>query len=156
MTTWRLVRAEYAATALTGEGSARYPGRWNLRGVRVVYVSEHLSLATLEVLAHAESLALLNRYVALRVSIPDSLTALAVSDLPNDWQSEPPPDSARRVGHRWLQKGETLALKVPSALIPSEHNFVLNPAHPAFTEVRVAEPVPLPFDAQRLKVVEET
>ena len=71
LTTWRLTRPRYAATALSGEGSARYPGRWNTRGSRVAYVSEHLSLAVLEILAHAENLDTLSQYIALRVDVPD-------------------------------------------------------------------------------------
>ena len=153
LTTWRLTRAEYAATALSGEGSARYPGRWNPRGIRVVYTSESLSLATLEVLAHAENLEMLNHYVALRVDFPStSLTTLELDALPADWQSEPVPESTRMLGLDWYHRQETLALKVPSVLILSEHNFIINPNHAAFGAVTVAVPVPLPFDARVLRV----
>lgn len=97
--TWRLTRSEYAATALSGEGSARYPGRWNPRGVRVAYTSESLSLAVLEILAHAENLEMLHQYGALRVDLPSSsVTTLALEELPPDWQSEPAPDSTRQLG----------------------------------------------------------
>jgi RES domain-containing protein len=154
LTTWRLTRAAYAATALSGEGSARYPGRWNPRGVRVAYTSESLSLATLEILAHAENLEMLNQYVALRVDLPStSMTTFTLDALPDDWQTEPTPDSTRLLGFDWFRRGETLVLKVPSVLIPSEHNFIINPNHPAFDEVKVADPVPFPFDARVLSVI---
>ena len=154
MNVWRLTRPQYAATALSREGSARYPGRWNVRGVRVAYASETLSLATLEVLAHAENLEMLNQYVALSVTLPpDSLTTLTLDELPEDWQTDSVPESTRRLGHAWFGARETLALKVPSVLVPTEHNFVINPEHPDFARVRVAEPVPLPFDARVLRVV---
>jgi RES domain-containing protein len=154
LTTWRLTRSEYAATALSGEGSARYPGRWNPRGIRVVYTSESLSLATLEILAHAENLEMLNQYVALRVDLPStSMTTLTLDALPEDWQSNPPPESTRQLGLDWFRRQETLVLKVPSVLIPSEHNFIINPHHPAFDQVAVAPPVPLPFDARILSVM---
>lgn len=154
ITAWRLTRPQYAATALSGEGSARYPGRWNRRGVRVAYSSESLSLATLEVLAHAENLAMLDQYVALKVTLPsDSLTTLTPEELPEDWQTDPPPESTREFGHTWVSRGETLLLKVPSVLIPNEHNYIINPAHPSFYKVEVAEPVPLPFDARVLHVI---
>ncbi len=154
MNVWRLTRPQYAATALSGEGSARYPGRWNVRGVRVVYTSETLSLAFLEVLAHAENLDMLNQYVALQVTLPpDSLTTLTLDELPEDWQADPPPESTRRLGHAWFSRKETLVLKVPSVLAPTEHNFVINPEHPDFARAKAAEPVPLPFDARVLRVV---
>jgi len=151
LSTWRLTRPQYVATTLSGEGSARYPGRWNVRGSRVAYVSEHLSLATLEVLAHAENLEMLNGYVALEVSLPeDSMTV--IETLPDDWQRDPAPDSTRQLGHAWFSKGETLIFKVPSVLIPNEHNYLINPNHEAFEDVKLAEPVPLPFDTRILSV----
>lgn len=154
MIVWRLTRPDYAVIALLGEGSARYPGRWNPRGMRVAYASETLSLASLEILAHAENLAMLSGYVALSVELPDdSMTSLSLDELPEDWQSNPPPDSTRRLGLAWYEEGKTLALKVPSVLIPSEHNFVINPSHPRFAEVKVAEPVALPFDARLLSLI---
>ena len=153
LTTWRLTRPQYVATALSGEGSARYPGRWNVRGRRVAYVSEHLSLATLEVLAHAETVDTLNQYVALRVSLPaDSVTTARV--LPDNWQQNPPSAATRELGETWFRAGETLLFKVPSVLIPNEHNYLLNPAHEAFQHVEVAEAVPLPFDARILQLTE--
>ena len=155
MTVWRLTRPQYAATALSGEGSARYPGRWNVRGVRVAYASETLSLALLEVLAHAENLDMLNQYVALKVTLPsDSLTTLGLTELPEDWQADPPPESTRALGHAWFSAHETLVLKVPSVLVPTEHNFVINPEHPDFAQVEVAAPVPLPFDARVLRLLD--
>ena len=154
MNVWRLTRPQYAATTLSGEGSARYPGRWNVRGVRVAYASETLSLALLEVLAHAENLDMLNQYVALQVTLPpDSLTTLTLDELPEDWQADPPPESTRALGHAWFSRKETLVLKVPSVLVPTEHNFVINPEHPDFSRAKTAEPVPLPFDARVLRVV---
>jgi RES domain-containing protein len=154
LATWRLTRSDYVATALSGEGSARYPGRWNPRGVRVAYTSESLSLAVLEILAHAENLEMLHQYVALRVDLPSSsVTTLTLEELPPDWQSEPAPDSTRQLGLDWFRRQETLVLKVPSVLIPSEHNFIINPHHPAVADVIVATPAPFPFDARILRVI---
>jgi RES domain-containing protein len=120
----------------------------------VVYVSESLSLATLEVLAHAESVSMFNQYVALKVTFPsDSLTVLTSDELPDVWQSNPAPDSTRHLANSWFNLQETLALKVPSTLIPNEHNFLLNPAHPGFGRIDVAAPIPFPFDSRILKVV---
>lgn len=153
LSAWRLTRPQYVSTALSGEGSARYPGRWNVRGGRVAYVSGHLSLATLEVLAHAESLEMLDHYVALEIKLPDD-GVTTVEELPENWQQSPPPDSTRQLGQAWLEQGETLLLRVPSVLIPDEYSYLINPQHEAFGAVEVGEPVPLPFDSRILKVVD--
>ena len=120
----------------------------------MVYTSESLSLATLEILAHAENLEMLNQYVALRIELPStSMITLTLDALPDDWQTDPPPESTRLLGFDWFSRGETLVLKVPSVLIPREHNFIINPNHPAFDEVQVADPIPLPFDARVMSVI---
>lgn len=120
----------------------------------VTYLSEHLSLAALEILAHAEDVAMLDAYVALKVTLPDTELS-EPSELPKDWQDNPPPKSTREIGRRWFDEGKTLLLIVPSALIPSEHNYLVNPNHADFTKIEVAEPIEFAFDARVLKAVSE-
>lgn len=120
----------------------------------VTYLSEHLSLAALEILAHAEDVALLESYVALKVTLPDTELSEA-SELPEDWQDNPPPKSTREIGRRWFNEGKTLLLKVPSALIPSEHNYLVNPNHADFAKIEVAEPFAFAFDARVLRARSE-
>jgi RES domain-containing protein len=149
VTLWRLVRPRYGdpVDAFSGEGARRFGGRWNAPGRRVVYLSAHLSLAALETLAHADRRRFERDYVAFAVDVPESLVLeLRDEDLPDDWRARPTSEGARRVGDGWLAAGASVALSVPSVLVPSERNFLLDPAHPRFAEVSIRPAQPFRFD----------
>lgn len=137
---WRLVHPAYADRTLLGEGARLHGGRWNEPGTRVVYLSEHLSLATLEVLVHARVWAPVRRLTALRVEYdPDSTEIVDRRELPQTWWQSPAPPELASLGSRWARERHSLSLVVPSAVVPQEHNILLNPDHPAFHSVRVVE-----------------
>lgn len=143
---WRLVKTRFLASAWDGEGARAAGGRWNSVGVPVVYVASSLSLALVEVLVHLPA-GLLGAYSAVPVSFEDTHVAtLADRDLPPDWREVPPPASTRALGDRFVADGRALALRVPSVVVPSEANYVLNPAHPAFASIEVGAPAAFPFD----------
>jgi RES domain-containing protein len=144
---WRIVRASRAQTAFTGEGPWRYGGRWNSPGVRVVYVSEHQSTAALEVFANRVPFILDEKYKAFRLEWPDRLTeTFAVAKLPPDWKRSPPPPEAMQIGDRWINEQRSAVLALPSALSPADTNFLLNPGHADFKQIRIAPPVDYEFD----------
>lgn len=135
------------AAAFSGEGARRYGGRWNAPGRPVVYVSEHLSLAALETLAHADRRRFERGYVAFEVHVPEDLVLeLRDEDLPADWRARPVSAGARAVGDAWLAQRASVALRVPSVLVPQERNLLLDPAHPRFGEVFVGPGAPFRFD----------
>ena len=143
---WRLVKTRFLASAWDGEGARLAGGRWNSVGVPVVYVSSTLSLALVEVLVHLPA-GLLGAYAAVPVSFGDApLAALAEADLPADWRDVPPPASTQAIGARFVAEARALALRVPSVVVPSESNYLLNPAHPAFASLKIGAPVAFPFD----------
>ncbi len=152
MRAWRIASRKYAHAAFTGEGAARSPGRWNRLGVPVVYLAEHLSTGILEVLVHVDDRAHLAAFVAIEVEVPNSHVE-TLTDLPPDWQQlpEPYPESTQRLGSEWAQSLRSLALRVPSAVVGSEFNLLLNPRHPAMGEVRIGEPQPLLLDPRLLR-----
>lgn len=152
MRAWRIASRSYAHTAFTGEGAAKSPGRWNRLGVPVVYLAEHLSTGILEVLVHVDDRAHLAAFVAIEVEIPDPHVE-ELSELPPDWRQlpEPYPESTQRLGSEWALSLRSLALRVPSAVVPSEFNLLLNPRHPAMSEVRVGQPQPLFLDPRLLR-----
>lgn len=84
--------------------------------------------------------------MAFRIHIPDtvSIQAFDPADLPADWRQEPPPHSAQELGTRLLQN--TCLLSVPSAIIPQERNFVINPLHPHFRKIKIRSPEPFSYD----------
>ena len=134
---WRIVKRKYAKTAFLGEGARIFGGRWNSPGFPVVYTAESQSLATLEILVHLESADLLGRYVVAKVEIDESLvTELDVSHLPKSWRTDPAPAKNRAIGDNWLKSGASAVLQAPSAIIPTERTFLLNPRHQDFSRLR--------------------
>ena len=146
MRVWRLARSVYPA--LDGEGARLYGGRWNEPGTPVVYTAGTLSLAALEQLVHLSPDRLPGDLVAYGVDIPDGLTVeeIAASELPDGWDRRVEAAELRRIGERWAEKKEAAALSVPSAVIPEERNYLINPRHPAAGEIRVAYQRPFDFD----------
>lgn len=144
---FRLVKARHAERAFEGEGARRWGGRWNPPGVRVVYASESVALAALELLVHLEESALLAHHVVCAVRFPEALVeALDPAALPADWRASPPPLPLQELGGAWLRESRSALLAVPSAIVPSEQNFLLNPAHRDFRRVRRDPPIPFALD----------
>ena len=144
---WRIVNARNAANAFSGDGSRRSGGRWNSRGYRAVYLADSLALATLEVMVHGVSYETLQDYVCIVATIPKKIIQeVDLKSLPGNWQDDLPPAEVRELGDRWLNKQKTAALKVPSAVIPVEFNYVLNPRHKDFGKIEIAKPLSLAFD----------
>jgi RES domain-containing protein len=127
---WRILKAKHSASAFTGKGAADNGGRWNSRGVSVVYCSQSKALAALESLVHLNP-PVRFRYVAIRVAFDESIVA-------------------QRVGDLWVKSARSAVLALPSAIIPGEFNFLLNPAHPDFSKVVYGKPEIFVFDPRLL------
>ena len=148
---WRIVRAARVNSAFTGEGARVYGGRWNSRGTAVIYVSEHESLAALELLVHLTPVPPDGRYRSFRLEWDDKLTEyFAVKNLPANWNAEPPTFQTMQIGDEWVHAGKSVALAVPSVLSTSEMNFLLNPKHPDFKKIKISQPVDYRFDSRLL------
>lgn len=152
MQVWRLVKARHASSAFDGEGARLYGARWNSAGVRVAYASSDPALAVLEVLVHLKDTTLLPSYSLVSGSIPDALVEdLDPLRLPKEWRSSPPPATVQAIGDDWIRSSSSLALRVPSVLVPSGSNLLINPAHPDFSQVTVGSIEPYRFDARLLR-----
>lgn len=147
---WRIVKKKHAATAFSGEGAARSGGRWNSRGVRMVYTSSTKSLAALENLVHLNP-PVLFEYVAFRIELDDSLVGkVSFSNLPDDWRDEPPPPSTKKIGDQWIKEARSVALELPSVIISGESNYLLNPLHSDFKKISISKPEIFAFDPRLL------
>lgn len=148
---WRLVKEKHIETAFDGEGARLFGGRWNSAGLPVVYTSESLALATLETLVHLDAAAPLPQFLAFSLAVPIS----AIEAAPPETGGSPALALAesRKIGDRWLKSGRSLALWVPSAIVPMERNLLLNPAHPGFDQLELSEPITFPFDPRLRKAV---
>ena len=148
---WRIVRAARVKSAFTGEGGRIYGGRWNSRGTAVIYVSEHESLAALELLVHLTPLPPHDRYLSFRLEWDDKLTDhFPVKNLPPQWNAEPPDFRTMQIGDEWVHAEKSVALAVPSVLSASEVNFLLNPKHPDFKKIKISRAVEYRFDSRLL------
>lgn len=145
---FRIVKEKHAAIAFDGEGAWRYGGRWNSPGTRLVYASSSVALAALELLVHLNPPVGI-RYVAIPIGFDDALVE-KVANLPAEWTEEPPPPSTQAMGDRWVKVGRSALLELPSVIVPTESNYLLNPAHPDFGRIRIGEPVPFAFDPRLL------
>jgi RES domain-containing protein len=146
---WRIVKEKYAATAFTGEGAAKTGGRWNSRGVAVVYTSSTKSLATLETLVHLNP-PVLFKYAAIHLKFDDALVEIfPAKKLPADWRTEPPPPSTKAIGDKWVKGARSALLALPS-VISGETNYLINPAHPDFKKINLGKAEPFVFDPRLL------
>jgi RES domain-containing protein len=118
----------------------------------MVYTAEHVSLAVLEILVLVEHTGLLPKYVLFQVDFDEGLVeVLDPSALPKNWSTYPAPLSLRAIGDRWVADGRFAVLSVPSAVVPLERLFLLNPQHADFPRVKVGMPQPFSFDARLVK-----
>jgi RES domain-containing protein len=149
ITAWRITKAARADKAFDGEGARLYGGRWNSVGTPVVYLAENAALAVLELLVHIENTAAIDLYVLIPVAFESRLVrTLPKNSIPGDWSANPPSSTTQSIGDRWLAQGRDLLLSVPSALVPTERNFLLNPKHPDFSRVHIGAPQEFKFDAR--------
>ena len=144
---YRLVKARHAATAFDGAGARRFGGRWNSPGVLVSYASGSVSLAILEVLVHLDAAALLSAYSLCPVEFDEPLVEwVEAAALPRGWRDYPAPPELRALGDAWAESGRSAVLQVPSAIVPDESNYLLNPVHADFSRIRLKPPEPFRWD----------
>jgi len=149
---WRICRERYATEAASGEGARLFGGRWNSRGVRVVYASTSLALAAMETFVNLEPNLQPDDLVSIEGEIPDELQVarLDVHVLPPHWH-ETRDESLRRFGDEWVRMAQTVGLLVPSAAILGARNLLLNPAYKEFSQIRFGEPQRFRFDARMFR-----
>lgn len=145
-TAWRIVKTAHVASAFSGEGAARFGGRWNSPRTAVVYTSESRSLALLELLVHLNP-GIRFEYMIFRLDFDARLVRkLALESLPPEWRDSPPGLASQGRGDSWVRERSSAVLRVPSVVLPEECNYLLNPAHPDFREIEIGKPSPLVLD----------
>jgi RES domain-containing protein len=152
MRVWRICRERYAGAAFAGEGARLYGGRWNSKGVRVVYTSTSLALAAVEMFVNLEPKLQPDDLVSVEAELPDSVRSerLDLKSLPRNW-FQLRDESLRAHGDRWIRSGASVALYVPSAAIRGECNVLLNPDHPDFSQLKFHKPRPFEFDLRMFR-----
>ncbi|OLL31311.1 hypothetical protein BTH42_12465 [Burkholderia sp. SRS-W-2-2016] len=152
MDLWRI--SNYAD--LRGIGGLRAPGRWHFAGRPVVYLAEHPAVALLETLVHQEignPARLPDKYQLLRIEVPDGtmLAEIADGEIPENWRDDLP--WTRNAGTEWLNGGSSVLLKVPSAILPCAFNYLMNPAHPDASLLKIGTAIDVRHDPRIMKLL---
>ena len=138
---------------LSGEGARLFGGRWNKKGTSLLYTSECRSLATVEYLVHLPMSIMANDVCIAEIEIPDtsSISTVDISMLPDLWMSYPSPKEIAEIGDKWKWENSTLLLKVPSAVVKNEWNYLVNTGHHDFPKVRIVTVEEYVFDTRLLR-----
>ncbi|MGH9384107.1 MAG: RES family NAD+ phosphorylase [Vicinamibacterales bacterium] len=149
---YRICRKRSARKALDGEGAYRFGGRWSSPGVHLAYTAEHLSLAIIEYFVHIDPHEQPADLMLVSGDVPDSVsrTLIPISRLPPDWRNTPPPPELAHIGDDFFRHVRAAVLIVPSALAPTDSNWLINPRHPEFRKIRAHEPEPFQHDPRFL------
>ncbi|MFL0682613.1 RES domain-containing protein [Algoriphagus aquaeductus] len=155
MFVFRIEREKYLNSTLSGIGASLSEGfRWNSLSTRMVYTAESRALAILEVSVHLdiqEDLPTDRNLITLE--IPDDVEILELDplDLPLNWDSKPPILETQLIGDEFVQQQEAAVLRVPSAIVPEEFNYLINPLHPDAQRIRMTASKSLIFDSRLRK-----
>jgi RES domain-containing protein len=156
VTAYRLVRRVRAKDAFTGEGSRLFGGRWTPKGLPAVYCSQHLSLCVLELRVNQDRFLAHEGYRSFTLTFPAKIVeSLALADVPRGWDKPRMAairhSATQRFGQAWVLEKRSAVLCVPSAVLPNENNFILNPLHPDFALIKISDAVPIRLDSRLWK-----
>lgn len=137
---------------LSGAGTRLFGARWNSKGHPGIYLASSRALAVLEVLVHLQPLFVPDDYCLVEIEAPDDdLEIPDLSRLPSNWNDVSPPGELKAIGDDFFARRKHLILRLPSAIVPEEFNFLVNPVHPAINGVRILRSEPFSFDERLIK-----
>jgi RES domain-containing protein len=147
MIVFRLSKSKYTKD-LSGKGAEMSGGRWNSKGVALVYTSESRALCTTEIAVHTPLGNIPLDYHLVAIEIPNEvkIKVLTVADLPDDWKSLPHSHSTQKIGDEFISVEKQLVLKVPSVVVQGEFNYLINPSHKDFKKIKIKSIEPFNFD----------
>ncbi|MEB3343784.1 RES family NAD+ phosphorylase [Okeania sp.] len=156
LTVWRISHQKYIDIAWKGETYSHSRGRWNSKGTTLIYTSATLSLAALETLVCMEIENFGNIFLSICLTIPDNFPIKQVDEslLPQNWRDTSAPKILASIGDKWFNSKTTAVLRVPSAIIPQEYNYLINPLHPDYEKISIAPPRPFILD-RNLKTIKK-
>ena len=147
MLVFRLARLKYSKE-LSGKGAAKYGNRWNSKGVEMVYTAESRALAMAEVAVHLSLINLPKDFVMLEIEIPEKVKTIALDlgNLGEEWNKHPPVSFSQKLGDQFIESEKHCILKVPSAVVPGDFNYLINAFHPDFKKIIIKKVSKFPFD----------
>ncbi len=152
MEAFRLARKKYPIE-LSGKGASIAGARWNSKGTEIIYCAQSRALAMAEVVVHLSLATLPSDFVMLKIDIPDDIPMeiIEVSQLESNWSVFPSGFSTQLLGDDFVRRNETCILKVPSAVVQGDFNFLINPHHKDFEKIKITEQMDFPFDKRIFK-----
>lgn len=147
MIVFRLCKSEYAAD-LSGAGAEKYGGRWNNPGTAMIYTSNSRALCTAEIAVHTPLGIVPSDFVMVSIEIHDDLEILnrQEASLPLNWRKFPYDNETRAFGDRFIKNGKEAVVKVPSAVVKGEFNYLINPKHPLAKQIKIMATETVDFD----------
>ncbi len=147
MIVFRLCKREHRKD-LSGNGAWRFGGRWNSKGTAMLYTGETRALCSTEIAVHSPYGIIPEDHFMVSIEIPDTIKIkeFLIKDLPKGWNHFPNQEETQKLGDAFIEDGKFLLLKVPSATIQGEHNYLINPNHPDMKSVSVIQTEPFTFD----------
>ena len=149
MIVYRLSKGKYYRD-LSGKGAEIHGGRWNSNGTALLYTSQSRALTFAEISMHIPLGIVPKDYFLTTIEIPDTADILELTevDMPADWRSNPHSDSTQKIGDEFATELKHLVLRVPSAVVPGDFNYLINPFHSMMREVTIADVEPFEFDSR--------
>lgn len=153
MIVYRLSSGKYERD-LSGKGAKIAGGRWNSKGTSLLYTAQSRALCSVEIAVHVPFGRLPQNYMLLTIKFPDSVKIKTLSEktLPSDWKRTPHLNSTQQIGDEFVRAREHLVLKVPSAVVQGDYNYLLNPHHLGFEKVKIIDVEPFEFDSRLFKM----
>lgn len=152
MIVYRLCRKAYA-NDLSGRGAELNGGRWNGKGTAMIYTSASRALCMVEIMVHMPAGIIPKDFYLASILIPDTapIITIAPKELPENWNRNPVSASTQKIGSAFIAGHEALILKVPSAIVKDEWNYLINPLHKDFKKVKITSTEPFSFDGRLFK-----
>ena len=148
MIVYRLSRSKYAQD-LSGKGAEMAGGRWNSKGIALVYTGQNISLCMAEVAVHMPLGIVPKDYELIHIEIPEEeIQELSKKELPEDWRDQLSMNETQQIGNDFVKKSSKMVLKVPSMVVQGEFNYLINPNHKNTGKVQIKKTEPFRFDAR--------
>jgi len=147
MIVYRLAKTVYSHD-LSGKGAQKAGGRWNSRGVAMVYTSESRALCTAEIAVHTPLGILPDDYQLIIIEIPDHIKIFKIlpQNLAPEWKSIPHSGKTQELGDAFIKEGRDVVMKAPSAVVPGDSNYLINTDHPDAKMIQIVKVEPFTFD----------
>lgn len=152
MKVFRLSKEKYSKE-LNGKGASKSGNRWNSKGTEIIYTAESRALAMAEVAVHLTLATLPSDYVIMEIDIPNSIKIKEIKsiNLPNSWNINPPSITTQKIGDNFIDGMDSVVLKVPSAVVQGDYNYLINPNHKEFKKIKILEVTAFPIDNRIFK-----